>query len=402
MLLLSPAFVSAQPTTAAAEASPAAVTPNTTVTDTVTQATASEELQRAALARLAQAGQWRDLEERVTVLEADLDALAAGAIAAAELIDPIDLDRQLRALHRAATSLVDDLASVVRRLEHDGNALESEVRKWQERLLFLEARLVPAPVLERARAIEARLQRASSRLREFRDSTLLALDRALALQARIDGARALIATRQERVRSHRMEVEKSALWQLGAAPAQFEHVAAELRAAGRVLRDYLMQERCRSCRSVLWCPGADRLAIRQGVRAGCRIGAARLRSTGRRIAAHRTHVAVVAGARSAVPVLRGAAGARPHSRGNGGTKGAGGAHSADALRNLAGHDAHPRAGRDRRECDCQSDAAAGAGDRHRRADRARPSPWTVAAGVAAPEPGYRARCSMVSSWPQRW
>ena len=224
---------------------PAAVVPAATVTNTVTQAIASEELQRAALARLEQAGQWRDLAQRIPVLEAELDALAASAVASSDPIDPIDLDRQLRALHRANTTAVDDLASIVRRLEHDDRALEAEARKWQERLSFLETRLVPAPVLERARSIEAKLQAASGRLREFRDSALLPLDRALALQARIQGARMLVATRQERVRAQRMELERNPLWQLGAAPAQFGRVAAELGATGRVLRDYLVQEGAR-------------------------------------------------------------------------------------------------------------------------------------------------------------
>ena len=203
-LLFAPEFVGAQATTATAVTPPATVAPSTTVADTVKEATASEDLQREALARLEQIGHWRDLAQRVTVLEADLDALAAGAMAAAELVDPIDLDRQLRAFDRAATTVVDDLASIVRRLEHDDNALESEVRKWQERQLFLAARQVPASVLERARSIEAKLQRASEHLRVFRDGALLALDRALALQARVNGARALIATRQERVRALRL------------------------------------------------------------------------------------------------------------------------------------------------------------------------------------------------------
>ena len=242
-LLFAPGFVGAQATTATAVTPPATVAPSTTVADTVKEATASEDLQREALARLEQIGHWRDLAQRVTVLEADLDALAAGAMAAAELVDPIDLDRQLRALDRAATTVVDDLASIVRRLEHDDNALESEVRKWQERQLFLAARQVPASVLERARSIEAKLQRASEHLREFRDGALLALDRALALQARVNGARALIATRQERIRAHRMEVERSSIWQLAAVPAQFERVAADLGATWRSLREYLLRER---------------------------------------------------------------------------------------------------------------------------------------------------------------
>ncbi len=105
--------------------------------------------------------------------------------------------------------------------------------------MFLESRLVPAAVLERAQAIEAKLKGASVRLREFRDTVLVALDRALALQARVNGASKLIATQQERVRAHRAGMEAAPLWRLDPGPTQFQRVATELRAAWRVLRDYL-------------------------------------------------------------------------------------------------------------------------------------------------------------------
>ena len=242
MPLFAPGFVSAVATTAVAAAPPAAATPSATVTDIVTQTTASEDLQRAALSRLEQAERWRDLAQRVTVLEADLDALALGATPKAESVDPIDLDRRLRALHRAATAVVDDLAFIARRLEHDGNALESDARNWQESLSFLENQLVPAPVLERARSIGAKVQRTHARVREYRDNVLLPLDSALVLQTRIDDARALVAAQQEGVRSQRMLLEQSGLWQFRAAHAGLELVAAELRATWRVLQDYLLRE----------------------------------------------------------------------------------------------------------------------------------------------------------------
>ncbi len=323
-----------------------------------------------------------------------LDALAASATAKAELIDPIDLDRQLWALHRAATTTVDDLGAIVRRLEHDGNALESEARKWQERRLFLETRLVPAPVLERARSIEAKLQDTSGRLREFRDSALLALDRALALQARIDGARALIAAQQERVRSHRMEVEKSPIWQLGAAPAQFEHVAAELRAAWRVLRDYLVQD------------GAGLAGLFLGVlaltgwlftRGGRQDAGSAQRAYGRPVAASLLialmslwwlapdppilfyeALLVLVPIPAAMVARRALAAPIPLT-----------------LYGLAfATMLIPLRGVDRRERDCQSGAAAAASDLRRRSGRHRPAPWAVAAGIAALEPGRRARCGV--------
>ncbi len=162
--------------------------------------------------------------------------------ASAELVDSTDVDRQVRAVHRVVAAIVGDLEAIARRLEHDGNLLESNSRKWRERLSFLESQQVPAPVLARARSIDAKVQGAYARVREYRDGVLLALDRALALRARVDDARALVAAQQERARSRRTQMERSSLLQLLAAPAQLDLVAVELGVAWRVLRDYWLRE----------------------------------------------------------------------------------------------------------------------------------------------------------------
>ena len=82
-----------------------------TVAETITQLLASEKLQRSVLARLEETTAPRDLPQRIGALEAEVDALAANAKAAAESMQPIDLDRRLRALHRAASTIVDDLGA---------------------------------------------------------------------------------------------------------------------------------------------------------------------------------------------------------------------------------------------------------------------------------------------------
>ena len=187
-----------QPSTSAA---------STTVADTVKQAIASEDLHRAALARLEQAGQWRELAERVAALEEKFDALSAGAANRPELINSIELDRRLRGLHREAETLVENLAGIVQRLEHDGNLLEASARNWQEREQFLESQVVPPAVLERARTIKAKLEHANARIREFRDKMLLQLDRAVVLQTSLEDARALIVARQERIDAQRILLE---------------------------------------------------------------------------------------------------------------------------------------------------------------------------------------------------
>jgi small-conductance mechanosensitive channel len=220
----------------------AAATDSTTVADAVSRVTATQDLQRAALAYVEQASRWRELAQRVTVLDGELYAVTQNAATPAEPLHPIDRDRELRALHRAATAIVDDLGAIVRRVEHEGSALEADARKWHERVVFLESRRVPAPVLERARSIETEVSSTYSIVKDFRDSVLLGLDRALALRARIDDARTLVARNQEQVRLQREELEQSPLWRLGATPADFALLGAELRPSWRVLRDYLSRE----------------------------------------------------------------------------------------------------------------------------------------------------------------
>jgi potassium efflux system protein len=228
---------------AAAEAPPAAVAAATSVTDAVTRATASEDLQRAALAHLAPVARWRELAKRTAALEAELDGLAAGIATKAELIDVVSLARQLRLLHRDASTIVDELGVAARQLEHDGSGLDDDARKWQERLPYLEARLVPAPVLERARSIAARLAVTSARVRERRDELLLALGDALAVLARIEEGRVRVAEQEEQIRARRTQLERASLWQLAAAPGELGIVATELRATGRVLATYVARDR---------------------------------------------------------------------------------------------------------------------------------------------------------------
>ena len=242
LLLVASALAGAQAATSTAEAPAPAASAVMTVADTVAQIAASEDLQRAALAHLEQAQQWRDLARRTSVLEAEFHRLAMNRATQAELVELLGLEHRAWALKGGASAIVDELSSILRRLEHDRSALETEARMWQERLSFLRDRWVPASVLDRASGVQATLQSAAERVREVRDSALLDFVRAFTLQARIIEASAGIGGRLEHLRAQRINLERSSLWQLGAAPWQFELVAAELRAGAGVLRAYLADE----------------------------------------------------------------------------------------------------------------------------------------------------------------
>ena len=236
MLLFAPVLAGAEATTVATPAD--AATPAPTVTGSVTHVTASEDLQRATLTRLEYAGKWQELGKRATAREVEFEGLAASPMANAELIDVITLARQLRVLRGDVATIVDELGSVARQLEHDRAALDSDARKWRERRALLDGQRVPAQILERARSTEAKLQGTSARVREYQDDVLLALDRTVALLTRIDNARARVVAQEDRIRAQRLQLEQSSLWQLVALPAHFDLVAAELRTAWRQLGTY--------------------------------------------------------------------------------------------------------------------------------------------------------------------
>lgn len=217
----------------------------TTIAETLTEIGASERLQRAALARVEESEPWRELDRRTVALEAEFDRLAPGQGAQGELIELRGLDHRLWELKGDASTNVDALTAIVRRLEGDGGELESLARVWRERIVFLRERLVPEPVIERAQEIEAKLRTTGDRLRKVRDDALLDLARALSLQLRVHDASALVKAQLDRVRLQRMELEESSLWRLGGAPAQFDLVASELRAGDRLLREYLSRNGAR-------------------------------------------------------------------------------------------------------------------------------------------------------------
>jgi hypothetical protein len=240
ILLLAPGFSGATTTDAAAP--PAATAATTTVSDTLARIVASEELQRAALARLAEAGRWRELAQRTPVLEAQLADPAARVSATAELIDVITLARRLRVLRGDVSTIVDSLGSTARQLEHDRIALDSDARRWREGISQLEGQRVPEPILLHARSMEAGLQGAGARVREAQDDVLLALDRALVLAVRIDDARALTAAQEQRIRERRRQLEQSSLAQLAGTSAHLDRVAVGLRTAWRMLESYFARD----------------------------------------------------------------------------------------------------------------------------------------------------------------
>ena len=236
------ACVSAWAAPASDAAAPQADTPPaSTIADTLTQAIASDELQRMALARLERVEQWQGLTGRLSALEERFDQVAAGAMRNPESVNSIELDRYLRGLHFESNAIVDQFADIVRRLEHDEELIESSDRYWKERTLFLEKQAVPAEVLERTGFIRARLGNVSQRVREFRDNALLALERAVALQVRIGDARALIAARQVLIDANRTSLERDPLWRLGNPSAQLKRVGSELSTTWQMQRHYLAQ-----------------------------------------------------------------------------------------------------------------------------------------------------------------
>ena len=179
-------------------------------------------------------GQWRDLAQRVTALEADLDALDASATAKAELIDAdrrsivscgcciarFGHRRRPRA-HRPAARARRQRARVGRPEMAGASVVSGEAAAFPRRSSSVRdrsRRSCNARVLASGNTATTRCSRSTARWRCRRASTTRARS---SRRSRSASAR------------NRTQLEQSPLWQLGAAPAQFELVAAELRAAWR-------------------------------------------------------------------------------------------------------------------------------------------------------------------------
>ncbi len=228
--------VSAQAaTTTAQEPAPAE-----TIADTLKQTIASEDLQRMAVTRLERQEKWQELTGRLSALEENFDKLAVGALRKPESINSLELDRYLRELHFEADAIISEIAVIVRRLEHDGALLETTERDWQTRTEFLERQAVPPELLERTRLIRTKLQEVGVRVREFRNSALLALDRAVSLQSHIGNARALMVARQTHLDALGMTRAKAPIWRLGDATEQILQIRAELNATWQLQRHYFV------------------------------------------------------------------------------------------------------------------------------------------------------------------
>ncbi|OPZ08943.1 MAG: hypothetical protein BWZ07_03072 [Alphaproteobacteria bacterium ADurb.BinA280] len=149
--------------------------------------------------------------------------------------------------------------------------------------------------------------------------------------------------------------------------------------------------RCRPCRTVFLHSGTDRLALHKTRRCGRRTDSARLRATVRRIAAHCTGIARMAGPQPAEVFLCGAVPACPDTCSDGGAARDQGADAVDTLRCRIVDDATFLARLTGGEPNCRPDIAATTGDLRCTSDRHRPAPRSIAAGFPVGQPGHRPR-----------
>ena len=226
VLLVTPGFAGAWAATSAtdgpASAPALAASAALNVADTVAQIAASAELQRAALARIERAQPWHELALRTTALQADFDRLELNRAAQAELVELLGLEHRAWALKGAASAIVDELASILRSLERDRSALETESRHvaGASARSCAIARFPKPSSIVRAPSRPACKAPAIACGRCVTERCWILSRRSRCRHAPSRRARAS-AARLEQVRSHRMELETASLWQLGRAPSQF-------------------------------------------------------------------------------------------------------------------------------------------------------------------------------------
>ena len=205
-----------------------------------------------------------------------------------ELIDAITRARQLRVLHGEVSTVIDDLGLIARQFRARPPRARFR-RSEMARPFGASARWTRFP-RQSARVRERWRRTSEPRTLAFasnRDAVLVALNRAVALRVRVGDARALVASQEARIRAQRLQLEQAPLWQVRRGTRSVSMWwPLKSRTAWRSLGDYFARDGIYLASLFVGIFALTGWLFRRGSR-GRRIGAARLRATVCRIAAHR-------------------------------------------------------------------------------------------------------------------
>ena len=153
----------------------------------------------------------------------------------------VDADTRIRERIRAVNSAAAALGSLSQKVEGDLERLDREAARWPHRVALAREREAPAEILQRAEAAGPELAATRDRLRARRDELLVAYERGVALQARLDAVRGTIVERRERITAELRTFEDAPVWRQGPIAFPRDEVLALMRLSRLELVDYLRQ-----------------------------------------------------------------------------------------------------------------------------------------------------------------
>jgi len=236
------------PVAAPAPAAPAAATPPAsppTLYDIVVELGRSEAMSRQIAVTLRDSADWKALADQLTdpTLASELQFLEAGSdkLTRARYMELVDADTRLRERVREVTGATADLGHLAQKIEGDLGRLDREAARWPQRAKLARELEAPEGIQRRTEAAGPELAALRDRLRSRRDEILVAFERGVDLQGRIDTMRAKVAERRERIGNELRSIEDTPLWQSSQVAFPRDEVLADLRVARLEIVDYLRQ-----------------------------------------------------------------------------------------------------------------------------------------------------------------
>ena len=148
------------------------------------------------------------------------------------------LDLHLRARIDEANEATTALGRLAQRSAADLDRLDREAALWPQRARIARERESPPELLASIDAVGPDLAALRERLRARRDPFLIAYERAVRLQARLEAIRADVAERRERLGLALVAAEGKPIWRPGAADFPLEELRASMGVGQFVLVDF--------------------------------------------------------------------------------------------------------------------------------------------------------------------
>ena len=259
---------------------PAAAAP--TLYDIVVELGRSEAMGRQVAATLRESANWKSLADKLAdpTFAAELQVLEASSdkLTRARYMELVDADTQLRERVREVTDATAAIGSLARKIERDIEHLGSEAVRWPQRAKLARELEAPEGIQRRTETAGPELAALRDRLRVRRDEILLAFERGVDLQSRIDSLRARVAERRERIGTELRSIEGTPIWRSGPVSFPRDEVLADVRLARLETADYLRQHGARLVALLAALGALMYVALRQAPAPGTRHAAIAPRS----------------------------------------------------------------------------------------------------------------------------